>query len=100
MNVYLAERNTKFDLSALDSYGDKVYIADGQLNPFNTDVCIRDLQTGLKDFDPMSDYICMTGNILVVSLMMMVAYSMFPVFKVLLFEARSSNYRERIINHV
>lgn len=100
MNVFLTEPNTRYDLKALESYGPIKLLSKNHLNPFNTNLCLEILKEGLKDFDSTEDYLCMTGNLLSVSMMMMIAYSMFDTFRVLVFDARTSNYKERIIIHV
>lgn len=100
MKVLLAARNSRFDLAALEPYGEIQYFASS-LNPFNTENCMQVFKDGLgSDFDPTEDYICTTGNLLLVSMLMMIAYSEFDTFKILIFDATSSNYRERIICHV
>jgi hypothetical protein len=100
MNVYLAEPNSRYDLSALEVYGPITYISDIKLNPFNTTSCLQIFKAGLKNFDSTEDYICTTGNMQIVALMLMIAYELFPSFKILLFDARQSNYKERMVNHV
>ncbi len=100
MRVYLAEKSVRYDITALDAYGPIEYVSEYPLNPFNTTETMSKLKAGLKDFDPTEDYICMTGNLQTVALMMMIAYSLFDTFKVLSFDARNSNYKERIISHV
>jgi len=100
MKVFLAARNSRFDLAALEPYGEVQYFANS-LNPFNTEYCLQVFLEGLEsDFDPTEDFICTTGNLLLVSMMMMIAYSKFETFKILLFDAVNSNYRERVICHV
>ena len=100
MKVYLAEPNNRYDLSALEAYGPVQFISDVKLNPFNTVSCLQMFKSGLKDFNPTEDFICTTGNMQIVSLMLMIAYSLFPSFKILLFDARQSNYKERMIINI
>ena len=99
MSVFLANQNNKFDLSTLSPYGDTRFLVDGYMNPFNTDTCLRQLKEGLEYFDPEKDWLCLTGNMMLVSFMVMVAYEKFDTFKVLLFDSQHSNYRERVITH-
>ncbi len=100
MKVFLAARNLRFDLAALEPYGEIQYFAES-LNPFDTERCLRVFKDGLaSDFDQSEDFICMTGNLLLVSMLMMMAYNEFGSFKVLIFDAVNSNYRERVICHV
>lgn len=99
MKVFLAAKNSRFDLTALEPYGEIQYFASS-LNPFNTEHCLQVFKDGFESFNSDEDYICMTGNLLLVSMMMTIAYSEFETFKILMFDAGSSNYRERIICHV
>jgi hypothetical protein len=97
MSVFLANPNNRYDLSALLAYGDLKYLTEEFINPFNTDHCIELLRAGLEGFDPDEDYICMTGNLQIISFMMMIAYKKFSTFRVLMFDATQSNYKERVI---
>ena len=97
MRVYLVEPNSRYDLTALIAYGQIEYISKGSLNPFNIGETLRKIKAGLVDFDPTEDYLCLTGNLLSVSMLTMVAYSLFKSFKILAFDARTSNYRERLV---
>ena len=100
MNVFLAEPNTRYDLSSLSGFGPVVSLSDTALNPFSVNETLIKLSKGLIKMDPSEDYLCLTGNLLSVSLMMMIAYSKFSSFKILVFDARTSNYRERLVTHV
>ena len=99
MKVFLAAENSRFDLTALEPYGGIHYFAQS-LNPFDTEHCLQVFNDGFEDFDPTEDFICMTGNLVLVSMMMMITYKKFETFKVLIFDAVHSNYRERVICHV
>jgi hypothetical protein len=98
MKIYLVEPNTRYDLTALQAYGTVVFISNMQINPFDVNAAMLTIERGLDSFDPTEDYICLTGNLQSVALMMMVVYSLHKTFKVLMFDARTSNYRERIIS--
>lgn len=100
MKVFLAAKNSRFDLAALEPYGEIQYFINS-LNPFDTERCQQVFKDGLgSNFEPTEDYICTTGNLLLVSMLMMMAYAEFDTFKILIFDARTSNYRERVICHV
>lgn len=99
MKVFLVEPNHRYDLKTLEAYGELSFISDEPLNPFDVEYCLKVLKEGLKNFDPTEDYICLTGNLQTVSFMMMIAYNKFDSFRILAFDARTSNYKERIISH-
>ena len=100
MRVFLSEPNRKYDLTALKAYGPIEHVVQGHINPFNVQETILKLEEGFKKFNSTEDFLCLTGNLLSVSLTLMVAYSLFDSFRVLVFDARTSNYRERIVTHV
>lgn len=97
--IYLVEKTDRYDLSSLKAYGEIGSLTDRRLDPFNVPATKVRLREGLKNFDPTEDYLCLTGNLLSVSLMLMVAYAEFDTFRILVFDARSSNYKERMIHH-
>lgn len=99
MKVFLVEPNQRYDLSALNDYGPIEYVSKRYMNPFDINNTLAKIKEGLKRFNPTEDYLCLTGNLLSISMMMMIAYSKFKVFKILVFDARTSNYRERVINN-
>lgn len=100
MSVYLTEANNRYDLSTLDVHGGLKFLSDRPLNPFDVDHCLKTFKEGLECFDPSEDFICLTGNLQTVSLLMAVAYKKFSTFRVLVFDARISNYKERVIRNV
>jgi len=100
MRIFLAEPNPRYDLKILEAHGPIKYVSINTINPFNIESCLTIMQQGLKTFDPATDYICMTGNLQTVAFMVMIAYSLFDTFRVLVFDARTSNYKERVIFHV
>jgi hypothetical protein len=97
MSVFLANPNNRYDLSALEPYGDLEFITKDYLNPFNTEDCINSLRAGLERFNPEKDYLCMTGNLQVIAFMLMIATQMYPTLRILMFDSVNSNYRERVI---
>ena len=98
--IYLAEPNQRYDLTTLEDIGDIVYASAEPVNPFNTERAMTTLRNGLKDFNPDEDMICLTGNMQTVSMLLAVACRKYDAIRVLLFDARSSNYKERIMRNV
>ena len=99
MSVYLAEPNPRYDLSALQPYGEIKTVSDRPLNPFDITTCFEELSSGLRNFDPTEDYICLTGRVQTVAYLLAIAHNKYPIIRVLLFDATTSNYRERIFTN-
>ena len=96
---FLAEPNHRYDLTAAASFGDIQYLMVRKpLNPLNVQETMERLVYSLKDnkFDPANDYICLTGQSLTVALLLAVASQSYSTFKVLMYDARTSSYVERV----
>ena len=98
--VFLAEPNGRYDLTAAREFGDIVYLSDQSMNPFDTATVVDKLETALiqAGFKPDEDYICMTGQSLTVAMLLAVAAATYPMVRLLMFDARGSNYRERVFS--
>jgi len=95
--IVLAEK-TPFSLHALQGYGTIVYIAD-YINPLRVDETVEQIVAFLeKDFNPEEDFICLTGKVITVSLLLSAAVYKFHSVKALIFDAGASNYKERLID--
>lgn len=97
MKVFLVEPNNRYPLDALEPYGELVYTSPKPMNPFDVKCCLHQIRKGLENFDPAEDYICLTGRVQTVAFFLAVAHKQFGTVKVLMFDAKTSNYRERII---
>ena len=97
--VFLPEPNGRFDLSTAEIFGVIEYLSERRLDPFNTDTTVDFFKSRLQEvnFDPEIDFICMTGNSLILALMLSVVVSSYYSVKLLMFDAKNSAYRERII---
>ena len=97
MRTFLVEPNKRYPLDALEPYGELVYASPRPMNPFDVHNCLTQIRKGLKDFDPMDDYICLTGRVQTVAFFLAAAHEKFGTIRVLMFDAVNSNYRERIV---
>ena len=97
--VFLAEESRRFDSSSAERYGVLTYLSAERLDPFDTTGIVDLLDRALSEhgFDPSRDYVCMTGNMLVVSIFLSVVLSTSGRVRVLMFDARNSHYCERMI---
>lgn len=99
MKVIAAEPNNRYNFDSAETYGDLIYLSDVSLNPFESSKAIGLFSKRLDeiDFDPDSDIICLTGQTIIISLLMSVVAVKYNKFKVLMFDARVSAYKERTI---
>lgn len=99
MKVIAAEPNDRYSFICAETYGDLIYLSDVSLNPFESSTAIGLFSKQLDkiSFDPDTDVICLTGKTIIVSLLMSVVAVKYNKFKVLMFDARVSAYRERTI---
>lgn len=95
--VFLVEPNNRYDLRAAESFGRLVYVVD-KLNPYNTTDSAQQLLDGLKanNFNPQEDFLCLTGHTLPVAFLLSMASELYGSVRLLMFESRTSTYRERV----
>ena len=96
--VFLAEKNSKYNLSSANKFGKLVFLSEEQLNPFNTAEIAALFITGLQQFNPKVDFVCLTGASSVICIFLAVAVKLYGSVKILMFDARETQYRERIID--
>jgi len=96
--VFLIER-CQYDLAQAEEYGQVVYLTERRFNPFdaNAELRIADMLATLG-FDPSVDLICLTGKVINVAILVGVATAKYGEIRLLMFDATSSAYRERIFN--
>lgn len=97
MRVFMAEPNGRYDVSQCAEYGDLVYLSQRAMNPFNTVDVEKQLIEALRQhrFNPAADFVCMTGQNLIIAMLLAVAVREYGSVQVLMFDARDSTYRER-----
>ncbi len=103
--VFALQKQSRYDISAAKFYSkDTVYIVnDERINPFDTNELVELIQHRLvmEDFNPDIDFICLTGSSVLLSLFfgtIVRKFNFASSFKVLIYDARRSNYRLRIMN--
>jgi len=94
--VFLPQPNERFDVSGAKKFGEVVHLLDFA-NPFNTTSVAEKLVESLEEnnFNPEKDYLCMTGSPLVLAILLAVAFEKYGTIRMLMFDAKESNYRER-----
>ena len=95
--VFLAEQNARYDIEPAKVFGEIVYLTDS-VNPFNTQACALQLVEELEreHFNSDKDFICMTGQTITLAIFLAVLVQAFGTVRMLIFDARHGNYRERV----
>jgi len=97
--IFLAEKNSKFDLAPARKFGQIVFLSSTPMNPFNTGDLVNLFKAGLhkEHFNRDTDYICLTGVFSIICIFLAVAIKLHGSVKVLMFDAKETEYRERVI---
>jgi hypothetical protein len=98
--VFLPVSYSKLDYSLAGDFGEIVFVCEEHLNPFSPDKCIEALMVGLSEenFDPEVDYICMTGQSLILAYTLSAAIFVYGRVNILLFDATTNNYKMRVVS--
>ena len=104
--VFILQKQNRYDISAVKYYSDNIVyiINDERINPFD----IQELTELVKhrlimnNFNPEVDLICLTGSSVLLSLFLatIVVHTGggYSNLKVLIYDARNSKYKLRILN--
>lgn len=96
--VFVAEQTDRLDLTDTQRFGDIIYLNEGGrrfgFDPKNIAIALHE---ALKEhnFNPDEDYICLAGNILIVSVLVSVCVVSYGEAPILVFNSRTSTYNER-----
>lgn len=103
--VFILQEQSRYDVSAVKYYSDKfVYIVSRErIDPFDiyefTELVNHRLI--MEEFNPEKDFICLTGSPILLSMFLAVLvrkYAYVDQFKVLIYDARNSKYKLRMLN--
>ena len=93
MRVFLAER-PRMDISDARRFGEFVFLLGQHVSPFKVNALARLLVDSLieHEFNPKTDYICLTGQALMVPVLLAATYKEYGTLRLLMFDARISEY--------
>lgn len=93
--VFVPEANNRYDLTRAEVFGEISTLLTKNLSPFDPNAPqILEAAFELNKFDPRVDYLCFTGRNTTLGIALAVALGKYKTVRVLLFDARSSVYRE------
>lgn len=102
--VFVLQKQGRYDISAVKYYSKNIiYIVnDEHINPFDTSGFVELVKHRLimEDFNPDFDFICLTGSSILLSLFLavIVAHYNYTNIKILMFDAKLSRYKLRLLN--
>jgi len=103
--VFVLQKQQRYDISAVKYYSKEIIyiIKDEHINPFDTGGFTELVRHRLimEDFNPDLDFVCLTGSSILLSLFLAVLVkqrNFDDQFKVLMFDAKKSQYKLRILN--
>lgn len=99
----MVSSNERYDLGSAKEFGEVLCLMLNRkiISPFRTELFLNEIKLKLTEFqyDPLKDYIVLTGGTIATALFVGCVASMHRTFKVLMFDAGSSSYVERTIQH-
>lgn len=98
--VFVVSNADRFDLTPAEKYGEIKFLMRQPSSPFNPEGFMNILAEALSAevYNPDVDFIAFTGHSLHISLLVGLVMSQFDSVKVLLFDSRSGEYKDRTIN--
>lgn len=90
-----AEHGVRFDTEPAEKYGVRTYLLNENINPFNVEHVFREIERALdvERFNPVRDFIAMTGNYALVSFLVATAFRRYDRLQLLMFDAVTGEYR-------
>lgn len=100
MPMVVLPDHSHYSVAAAQEFGEIVYLSTRKLDPLNPAACASLFRTRLEQikFDPDNDFICLTGHQLTTALYLAVVTAIFPTVRLLMFDARTSSYCERVFS--
>jgi len=97
---FIQSPKPNLDVSGAADFGDIVTLMDNKVVPFLVHefapLTIRTLES--YRYDPKKDYICLTGQMMAVSIAVAVAFQRYGTIRLLAFNAVSGDYEERSLS--
>ena len=90
----------RFNLEDAGRFGGIVYALEAAPSAFATDELMEHFASVLETFDPEIDCIAMTGKNIELALFVAVALQLHGEVRALLYDARGSEYQERMLRRV
>ena len=96
--VFILAPDSRFNTESLERYGTRIYIYPrGFSNPFDVDSLALHIREALCDFNCEVDYLALTGHAAGLAVFTAVTFKLFPRLRLLMFDARTSAYRLRVL---
>ena len=95
--VFVVQPQAKYNITRAEKFGEITYVCHS-IQPLNVTDSIARITKQLNQhgFNPHSDYILMTGQLLAVSYLLAVAAKISQAVRILIYDAKSENYIPQI----
>jgi len=99
MRVIVLQKNHRLDSAAAEEYGQRIFILENFVDPFDTSKLLRMYDRKLKqiNFNSDEDLICLTGPSILLQLFLAVLSHRYNHLKVLMFNAPDCKYKLRTL---
>ena len=100
--VFAAQRNSRYDMTAAENYGQVIYLIDGHVHPMQLDIMVDQILEGLRSnrFNPLYDYVVLSGHLAIVPIFLATICRLYwrDRIRVLLFDSKTSEYVCRVLD--
>lgn len=92
--VFLPEKERRHDISKAGKFGIVCHLCKIPNNPIDIDETVAVLKRRFKEveFHPEVDILCLTGHVITLSLMLVVAINLYREVKILVFNSKFNDY--------
>jgi len=99
MRIFLVEPVNNFDMTPAEKYGELVMLFTERINPLRVPISNICKALEVNNFDADIDVLCLTGRSTTLALLMSAAtYNYGLPLKALMFDSRTKEYNERILD--
>ena len=97
-NVYVLNKGYH-NYAEAGKYGKSVFVTEGPVHVFKVDALLHTLKTSLVNYCPETDYLLLSGPVILSVLSVSVLLKRFESINLLLFDAKNQNYSVRKLSN-
>ena len=100
--VFVPVKTDKYDTSQAERFGGIFFLSEESISPFNINEVIWKFINSFRqsNFNPKIDYICMTGNSLILCWLSVAAMSLYKKVNILTYDSRNEEYQEKQLEKI
>lgn len=101
--VFIVHENPRFDYAPAEMYGEVVFMTEvefsGISNSLTDQHVIHDVKNAVARFDPMEDFLVLTGSPIIMGFVMHLVLQLNRPVKLLRHDNRANSYRPVVFTH-